>query len=90
LLKVTCPGTRGIVAAIGNYLADRNCYITEMVQFDGEAQGRYFSRVVLHTASCCRQDTQRLGSNGGLRRIGCSWPPTRLIAPIRQTVHNRS
>lgn len=57
LLKVTCPGTRGIVAAIGNYLADRNCYITKMAQFDGEAQGRYFSRVVLHTASCCRQDT---------------------------------
>jgi formyltetrahydrofolate deformylase len=49
VLKVACPGTRGIVAAIGNYLADRGCYITEMAQFDDEEQQHYFSRVVFHT-----------------------------------------
>ncbi|WP_250518999.1 formyltetrahydrofolate deformylase [Caballeronia sp. ATUFL_M1_KS5A] len=49
VLKVACPGTRGIVAAIGNFLADRGCYITEMAQFDDEEQKHYFSRVVFHT-----------------------------------------
>lgn len=49
VLKVTCRGTRGIVAAIGNFLADRGCYIVEMAQYDDEDQGRYFSRVVFRT-----------------------------------------
>lgn len=49
VLKVACPGTRGIVAAIGNFLADRGCNITEMAQYDDEDQGRYFSRVVFRT-----------------------------------------
>ncbi|RQR51599.1 formyltetrahydrofolate deformylase [Burkholderia sp. Bp9140] len=49
VLKVICRGKRGIVAAIGNFLADRGCNITEMAQFDDEDQGRYFSRVVFHT-----------------------------------------
>ncbi|WP_059411949.1 formyltetrahydrofolate deformylase [Cupriavidus basilensis] len=49
VLKVACPGTRGIVAAIGNFLADRGCNITEMAQYDDENQGRYFSRVVFRT-----------------------------------------
>ncbi|WP_250528444.1 formyltetrahydrofolate deformylase [Caballeronia sp. GAWG2-1] len=46
VLKVSCAGTRGIVAAIGNFLADRGCYIVEMAQYDDEEQGRYFSRVL--------------------------------------------
>jgi formyltetrahydrofolate deformylase len=45
VLKVACSSTRGIVAAIGNFLADRGCNITEMAQFD-DVDGRYFSRVV--------------------------------------------
>ncbi|WP_321811920.1 MULTISPECIES: formyltetrahydrofolate deformylase [unclassified Burkholderia] len=49
VLKVGCRGTRGIVAAIGNFLADRGCNITEMAQFDDEQQDRYFSRVVFRT-----------------------------------------
>lgn len=49
VLKVTCRGTRGIVAAIGNFLADRGCNILEMAQFDDEDHERYFSRVVFRT-----------------------------------------
>lgn len=49
ILKVACPGTRGIVAAIGNFLADRGGNITEMAQYDDDDQGRYFSRVVFRT-----------------------------------------
>ncbi|WP_321897184.1 formyltetrahydrofolate deformylase [Burkholderia cepacia] len=49
VLKVSCPGTRGIVAAIGNFLADRGCYIVEMAQYDDEEQRRYFSRILFRT-----------------------------------------
>ncbi|WP_244490376.1 ACT domain-containing protein, partial [Rhizobium sp. Root708] len=34
VLTVTCPSTRGIVAAISNYLADQGCNITDSSQFD--------------------------------------------------------
>ncbi len=49
ILAVSCPGARGIVAAIGNFLADRGCYITEMAQFDDVEPDWYFSRVVFRT-----------------------------------------
>ena len=49
ILMVSCAGTRGIVAALGNFLADRGCFILEMSQFDDVDSGRYFSRVVFRT-----------------------------------------
>lgn len=44
-LKVTCQTTRGIVAAIANYLADHGCNITDSAQFDDPETGRFFMRV---------------------------------------------
>jgi formyltetrahydrofolate deformylase len=49
ILMVSCRGTRGIVAALGNFLADRGCFITEMAQFDDDYSGSYFSRIVFRT-----------------------------------------
>ncbi|MCB6185101.1 formyltetrahydrofolate deformylase [Leeia sp. TBRC 13508] len=49
ILMVSCKGTYGIVAAIGNFLADRGCYITSMSQFDDEQTDMYFSRVTFTT-----------------------------------------
>jgi formyltetrahydrofolate deformylase len=49
ILKVSCAGARGIVAAIGNYLADRGCYIVEMSQYDDVDTNRYFSRIMFRT-----------------------------------------
>ena len=44
-LRVTCASTRGIVAAITGYLADRGCNITDSTQFDDIHTGRFFMRV---------------------------------------------
>ncbi|MEH6650030.1 MAG: formyltetrahydrofolate deformylase [Motiliproteus sp.] len=45
LLKVSCPGRSGIVAALGNFLADRGCFIKEFHQFDDMDSGRFFSTI---------------------------------------------
>ncbi|WP_050526850.1 formyltetrahydrofolate deformylase [Pseudorhodobacter aquimaris] len=44
-LTVTCPSTRGIVAAIANYLADKGCNITDSAQFDDQETGNFFMRI---------------------------------------------
>ncbi|WP_213880426.1 formyltetrahydrofolate deformylase [Pseudomonas sp. dw_358] len=45
-LKISCPATSGIVAAVTSYLADSGCYIGEMAQFDDESNGTFFMRAV--------------------------------------------
>ncbi|MBT0957539.1 formyltetrahydrofolate deformylase [Alphaproteobacteria bacterium KMM 3653] len=50
-LTVTCQSTRGIVAAIANYLADNDCNITDSAQFDDKETGQFFMRVSFETGS---------------------------------------
>ncbi|WP_349367398.1 formyltetrahydrofolate deformylase [Salinarimonas sp.] len=45
VLTVKCESTRGIVAAIATYLAERGCNITDAAQFDDVESGRFFARV---------------------------------------------
>ncbi|ODN71659.1 formyltetrahydrofolate deformylase [Methylobrevis pamukkalensis] len=45
VLTVSCPSTRGIVAAVSGYLAGRGCNITDSAQFDDLGTGRFFMRV---------------------------------------------
>lgn len=44
-LTVTCQSTRGVVAAIGSYLAENGCNITDSSQYDDMQTGRFFMRV---------------------------------------------
>ncbi|SNY91351.1 formyltetrahydrofolate deformylase [Cohaesibacter sp. ES.047] len=44
-LTVTCQSTRGVVGAIGTYLAEHGCNITDSSQFDDMESGRFFMRV---------------------------------------------
>lgn len=44
-LTVTCPSTRGIVAAITTYLAEKGCNITDSSQFDDSESGNFFMRM---------------------------------------------
>ena len=44
-LRVQCPSTRGIVAAISTFLADQTCNITDSSQFDDSDTGNFFMRV---------------------------------------------
>jgi len=45
VLTVTCPSTRGIVAAIATFLAENGCNITDSSQFDDTETGNFFMRV---------------------------------------------
>ncbi|MCU0899265.1 MAG: formyltetrahydrofolate deformylase [Cypionkella sp.] len=44
-LRVQCPSTRGIVAAISTFLADQSCNITDSSQFDDTGTGNFFMRI---------------------------------------------
>lgn len=44
-LTVACKSTRGIVAAIANYLSDHGCNITDASQYDDLLTGKFFMRV---------------------------------------------
>lgn len=45
ILTVTCPAKTGVVAAVSGFLADGNCYITEMSQYDNELTQYFFCRI---------------------------------------------
>lgn len=45
VLTVTCPSTRGIVAAVATFLAEHGCNITDSSQFDDVQTGQFFMRV---------------------------------------------
>jgi len=42
----TCRAGSGVVAAVTSYLAERNCYISALEQFDDESTGKFFMRAV--------------------------------------------
>ncbi|WP_158963735.1 formyltetrahydrofolate deformylase [Chachezhania sediminis] len=44
-LTVACPSTRGIVAAVSTYLADKGCNIIDASQFDDIETGKFFMRI---------------------------------------------
>ncbi len=45
-LTVSCPSTRGIVGAIGTFLAENGCNITDSSQFDDTESGLFFMRTI--------------------------------------------
>ncbi|MDF0699590.1 formyltetrahydrofolate deformylase [Rhizobium sp. MC63] len=45
VLTVSCKSTRGIVAAISSYLAEKGCNIVDSSQFDDLDTGKFFMRV---------------------------------------------
>ncbi|SDI71314.1 formyltetrahydrofolate deformylase [Pseudomonas panipatensis] len=60
ILKISCPATSGIVAAVTTYLAGRQCYIGELSQFDDEFTGRFFMRAVFRFNAGCKPDIEAL------------------------------
>jgi len=60
ILKISCPATSGIVAAVTTYLAGRECYISELAQFDDETAGRFFMRAVFRFNAGAKPDLEAL------------------------------
>ena len=60
-LRVQCPSTRGIVAAISSYLADHGGNITDSAQFDDLATGSFFMRTSFRSEEGQGLDALRAG-----------------------------
>ncbi|MDG1707171.1 MAG: formyltetrahydrofolate deformylase [Emcibacteraceae bacterium] len=54
ILKATCKAGRGIVAAVSGFLADRDCYINELAQFDDKDSETLFMRLAFEIQSAYR------------------------------------
>lgn len=60
-LRVSCPSTRGIVAAISGFLADQGCNITDSAQFDDTHTRRFFMRISFRSEKGRTLDELRQG-----------------------------
>ena len=47
ILTVSCQSTRGIVAALSGYLAEKGCNLVDASQFDALDTGRFFMRRIM-------------------------------------------
>jgi formyltetrahydrofolate deformylase len=46
ILTISCGAVTGVVAAATGFLADRDCYICSLEQYDDESTGKFFMRAV--------------------------------------------
>ena len=70
----TCRAGTGVVAAITGYLADRNCYICSLEQFDDESTGKFFLRSVFRLQqNSPAVDEVRLGFDAIAQKFSMDW-----------------
>lgn len=84
-LKISCPATSGIVAAVSTYLADAGCYISEMAQFDDETSGTFFMRAVFRFNDGFSGDigVVKAGFGDVALRFGMQWELFNNQRPMR-------
>jgi formyltetrahydrofolate deformylase len=58
ILTLSCPDQPGIVARVSTFLFERGCNILDAQQFDDEAEGRFFMRVVFDAGEVAAEDLQ--------------------------------
>ncbi|MEP3348859.1 MAG: formyltetrahydrofolate deformylase [Marinomonas sp.] len=51
ILTASCKASSGIVAAVTSFLSERNCYISELNQYDDPDTKHFFMRLVCHVES---------------------------------------
>ncbi|WP_420344425.1 formyltetrahydrofolate deformylase [Paenirhodobacter sp.] len=73
VLTVTCPTTRGIVAAISSYLAEAGCNITDSHQYDDTVTGQFFMRVSFDPQTGATLDALRAGFGPVAETFGMNW-----------------
>ncbi|MFC3321662.1 formyltetrahydrofolate deformylase [Mesorhizobium cantuariense] len=72
-LTVTCPSTRGIVAAITTYLAENGCNITDSSQFDDSQSGNFFMRISFRSETGADLPGLRAGFAGTAKPFGMTY-----------------
>jgi len=84
-LRVTCPATTGIIAAITSHLAGRGFYISELAQYDDEETRRFFMRCTFQVNGESGDDLAILGPYFASisDRFGMEWRLHRTDLPKR-------
>src|SRR5690606_25462011 len=73
MLTVSCKSTRGIVAAISGYLAEKGCYIGDSSQFDDLDTGRFFMRISYASQEGISQEEIAAGFEPVAARLGMTY-----------------
>ncbi len=74
ILTACCRAATGVVAAVTGYLADHDCYICALEQFDDESTDKFFMRAVFRPqADSPPIDTIREGFTQVANRLGMDW-----------------
>ena len=93
VLTVTCPSTRGIVAAISGFLAAQGCNITDSAQFDDRETGRFFMRVTFSSeegvsAAALRDQFAAIAKPFGMEwQIGAAGEKMKVIIMVSRFGH---
>ncbi|SFB53784.1 formyltetrahydrofolate deformylase [Rhizobium sp. NFR07] len=73
VLTVSCRSTRGIVAAISGFLAEKGCNIIDSSQFDDLDTGKFFMRVSFISEEGVDRDTIMTGFAPIAEKFGMEW-----------------
>lgn len=95
ILTVSCPARTGIVAAVTGFLAESQCYITEMAQYDDESTQKFFCRIMFRPDAVLSPDIAELrnrfatiASNFDMQwRVTNACRPTRVILMVSKADH---
>ena len=70
----TCRAGSGVVAAVTSFLADRDCYICALEQFDDESTDRFFMRAVFRRQENSPSiENMRIEFNEVSQRFAMDW-----------------
>ena len=84
VLKASCDATSGIVAAVSSYLAEHDCYISEMHQYDDEESSRFFMRSECRIESDVQTiESIRDGFDTQVARFNMEWEILNKSQPVK-------
>ena len=88
ILNASCPAGTGIVAAVATFLAERDCYICALEQFDDDSTARFFMRAVFrqqeHSPPIEQIRDQFASLVGG--RLDMQWKMFDPLDPVRTVI----
>ena len=94
ILTACCQAGTGVVAAVTGYLANRDCYICALEQFDDESTQKFFMRAVFRPQGDSPNiDSIREGFNPIAEQLGMQWQfhnpqkPTKVIIMVSKFDH---
>ena len=84
ILTAHCRAGRGVVAAVTTYLADNDCYICSLEQFDDEDTRKFFMRAVFRPEGENSPVAEiRKGFGAVAERLGMAWEMRNSRQPMR-------